>query len=108
MRLGSILVDFDKREVTSRGRHIHLTPKEFDLLRYFVGHPNRALTHRELLHAVWGIDSGDNLDALRVVVTQLRKKLEVRPASPAFIVTEPWIGYRFNLPAHQSAPPQPN
>ena len=108
LRLGSIEVDFDKREVTSRGRHVHLTPKEFDLLRYFAGHPNRTLTHRELLHAVWGIDRGDDLDALRVVVTQLRKKLEARPASPALIVTEPWVGYRFNLPTLHAASPRPN
>jgi two-component system, OmpR family, KDP operon response regulator KdpE len=99
VRLGPAEVDFDTRQVTSRGRHVRLTPKEFDLLRYLVAHPDRVLTHRELLQAVWGHERWEDVDALRVVVTQLRKKIEARPSQPAFIVTEPWVGYRLRLPA---------
>ena len=104
-KLASVEIDFDTREVLSRGRHLHLTPREFDLLRFLVSHPNRVLTHREILHAVWGYDRSDDLDALRVVVTQLRKKLEVRPDRPAVLLTEPWVGYRLSLPS--AAPPRP-
>jgi two-component system KDP operon response regulator KdpE len=97
--LGSAQVDFDTRRVTGpRGRSVRLTPKEFDLLRYFVTHANKVLTHRELLQGVWGPDYGDEVDYLRVFVNQLRKKLEVDPARPALLVTEPWVGYRLQLP----------
>jgi two-component system, OmpR family, KDP operon response regulator KdpE len=76
-----------------------LTPKEFDLLRYLVAHANKAITHRELLQAVWGPDYGDQVDYLRVVVNQLRKKIEAQPSKPAHLLTEPWVGYRQFLPA---------
>ena len=95
---GSVEVDFDTRQVSSRGRTVRLTPKEFELLRYLVGHANKTLTHRELLQAVWGPDYGDQVDYLRVFVNQLRKKIEPKPSSPAFLVTEPWVGYRLHLP----------
>jgi two-component system KDP operon response regulator KdpE len=92
-------VDFDTRQVVSRGRRVRLTPKEFDLLRYMSLHPNKVLTHRELLQAVWGPDYGDEVDHLRVVINQLRKKVEAQPSKPVFILTEPWVGYRLYLPA---------
>jgi two-component system KDP operon response regulator KdpE len=98
LALGSVDIDFDTREVTSRGRRVRLTPKEFDLLRYFVGHPNKVLSHRELLQAVWGPDYGDQVDYLRVFINQLRKKIEKSPSSPAHLLTEPWVGYRLQLP----------
>jgi two-component system KDP operon response regulator KdpE len=96
--LGAVTVDFDTREVTARSRRLRLTPKEFDVLRYFVTHANRVLSHRQLLQAVWGPDYGDQVDYLRVVVNQLRKKLEPRPSTPVYLVTEPWVGYRLHLP----------
>jgi two-component system KDP operon response regulator KdpE len=99
LTLGTATVDFDTRQVTSRGRHVHLTPKEFDLLRYLAAHANKVLSHRELLQAVWGPDYGDQVDYLRVVVNQLRKKIEARPATPVFLLTEPWVGYRLHLPS---------
>ena len=74
--LGFVEVDFDSRQVTAPGRKVRLTPKEFELLRYFVGHANKTLSHRELLQAVWGPDYGDQVDYLRVFVNQLRKKIE--------------------------------
>ena len=100
MKLGSVEVDFDTRRVMSRGRQVRLTPKEFELLRYFVMHANKVLSHRELLQAVWGPDYGDQVDYLRVFVNQLRKKIEADPSNPAILLTEPWVGYRLQLPAH--------
>jgi two-component system KDP operon response regulator KdpE len=98
MALGAVEVDFDTRQVTARGRTVRLTPKEFDLLRYLVAHANKVITHRELLQAVWGPDYGDQVDYLRVVVNQLRKKIESKPSEPTCLLTEPWVGYRLNLP----------
>ena len=98
LTLSSVEVDFDTRQV-HRGRHVtRLTPKEYDLLRYLVSHPNKVLTHREILQAVWGPDYGEEVDHLRVVVNQLRKKIETQPSKPAHLLTEPWVGYRLYLP----------
>jgi len=97
MKIGSVEIDFDTRRVTTRGRHLRLTPKEFELLRYFVTHANKVLSHRELLQAVWGPDYGDQVDYLRVFVNQLRKKIEANPSNPTVLLTEPWAGYRLQL-----------
>ncbi|HVA72217.1 MAG TPA: response regulator transcription factor [Candidatus Limnocylindrales bacterium] len=91
-------IDFEERRVTVRGREVHLTPKEFDLLRQLVANQGKPLTHRRLLQAVWGPDYGDEPEYLRVTINQLRRKLEIDPAHPKFILTEPWIGYRFEPP----------
>ena len=99
LALGETTVDFDTREVFSAGRRVRLTPKEFDLLRYLVGHANKVLSHRQLLQAVWGPDYGDQVDYLRVVVNQLRKKIEPTPSSPTYLLTEPWVGYRLQIPS---------
>ncbi len=98
LTLGAVEIDFQARNVTSRGKEVRLTPKEFDLLRYLVTHPNRAIPHRELLQAVWGPDYGDEVEYLRVFIKQLRRKIERRPEKPEYILTEPWVGYRFHLP----------
>lgn len=90
-------IDFESRHVSIRGEEIRLTPKEFDLLRYLVAHANKAVTHRELLQAVWGPDYGDEVEYLRVFINQLRKKIEMEPGKPRYLLTEPWIGYRFQL-----------
>jgi two-component system KDP operon response regulator KdpE len=95
MSFGAVDVDFDTRQVTSRAGTVRLTPKEFELLRYMVTHANKVLPHRELLQAVWGPDYGDQVDYLRVFVNQLRKKIEARPSEPVHLLTEPWVGYRF-------------
>ena len=92
--LGPTTIDFDTRHVTAAGRQVRLTPKEFELVRYLAAHANKVLSHRQLLQAVWGPDYGDQVDYLRVVVNQLRKKIELVPANPAYLVTEPWVGYR--------------
>ena len=97
--LGAATIDFDTREVTRGESKVRLTPKEFDLLRYLVTHANKVLSHRLLLQAVWGPDYGDQVDYLRVVVNQLRKKIEPKPSSPTYLLTEPWVGYRLFLPS---------
>jgi len=91
-------IDFGKRQILVRGKEVHLTPKEFDLLRELVLNRGRPVAHRRLLQAVWGPDYGDETEYVRVVVNQLRKKIETDPAKPKYIRTEPWIGYRFMLP----------
>jgi two-component system KDP operon response regulator KdpE len=92
---GDFYIDLDLRLVTVQGKDIHLTPKEYDLLVYFVSHPDKVLTQRTLLGAVWGGNFTEQSEYLRVFVGQLRKKIELDPASPRYIITEPWIGYRF-------------
>ena len=96
--LGEASIDFDTRRVTTRGTQLRLTPKEFELLRYLVAHPNKVIPHRELLQAVWGPDYGDQVDYLRVFVNQVRKKIEADPSNPRYLITEPWAGYRMHLP----------
>jgi two-component system KDP operon response regulator KdpE len=93
---GDFHVDLESRNVTVRGREVRLTPKEFDLLIYFMNHSGKVLTHRTLLAAVWGGDYVEQDQYLRVFVGNLRKKLETNPASPRYILTEPWVGYRFS------------
>jgi len=96
LRVGQLVIDFTARTVTNRTTSTHLTPKELDLLRYLTQHANEAVTHRELLQAVWGPDYGDQVDYLRVFIKNLRKKIELNPERPEYITTEPWVGYRFN------------
>ena len=93
IQAGDFLIDIPQHRVVVRGQDIHLTPKQFDLLMFLAQHPGQVLTHRALLHAVWGTNA-DQPEYLRVTIGQLRKKIEVGE-EPAYIVTEPWIGYRF-------------
>jgi two-component system KDP operon response regulator KdpE len=92
---GDIEVDVHQRRVTRQGEEIRLTPKEFELLLFLVQHPGRVLTHRVVLGAIWGPNAVNQPEHLRVLVAALRKKLEPDPARPRYIVTEPWVGYRF-------------
>lgn len=96
-RDGELAIDFETRRVTRNGKSIRLTPKEFDLLKFLVDHPNRPIPHRKLLQTVWGPDYGDEVEYLRVVVNQLRKKIEPIPSDPKYLLTEPWVGYRFAI-----------
>jgi two-component system, OmpR family, KDP operon response regulator KdpE len=93
---GDFRVDLEGRRVHARGQEVRLTPKEFDLFVYMARHPNRVITHRTLLEAVWGEASQEQPEYLRVFMGQLRKKLEPDPSNPRYLVTEPWVGYRFN------------
>jgi two-component system, OmpR family, KDP operon response regulator KdpE len=100
LQLDGVEISFRDRQVKVNGRVTRLTPTEQDLLHYFVMHPNTALPHDQILQAVWGPDYGNEVEYLRVFVNQLRKKIEPDPARPRYILTEPWLGYRFN---HQQA-----
>lgn len=93
---GDFHVDLEAREVKVRDEEIHLTPKEFELLIYFIKHSGKVLTHRTLLSAIWGGNYVEQNEYLRVFVGNLRKKIEPDAAAPRYIVTEPWIGYRFD------------
>ena len=92
---GDFRIDLDGHLVTVRGNEIRLTPKEFDVLAYMAQHPGKVLTHRAILNAVWGSNSVEQTDYLRVFVGQLRKKIEPDLSAPKYILTEPWVGYRF-------------
>jgi two-component system KDP operon response regulator KdpE len=98
LRLGDIEIDFATRQVIGGKDKERLTPKEFDLLGYLAAHPNKVISHRELLQAVWGVDSGEEKEYLRVFINRLRKKVEHSPNHPEFLLTEPWVGYRLRLP----------
>ncbi|HXA03553.1 MAG TPA: response regulator transcription factor [Bryobacteraceae bacterium] len=91
-------IDFAGRRVRVHDKNVRLTPKEFELLRHLVAHEGKPVPHRELLQAVWGPDYGDETEYLRVFINHLRKKIEPSPAQPKYILTEPWIGYRFAIP----------
>jgi two-component system KDP operon response regulator KdpE len=93
---GDLLIDRDRHRVTRDRVEIRLTPKEFDLLVFLAQHPGRVLTHRAILKAIWGPHAVDQPEHLRVLVGALRRKLERDPARPRYIVTEPWVGYRFD------------
>lgn len=95
---GDFVIDLAARKILVRQHEIHLTPKEFDLLVYLFRHRGKVLTHRTLLAAIWGGNYTEQTEYLRVFVGQLRKKIEADPAHPQYILTEPWVGYRF-LPA---------
>jgi two-component system KDP operon response regulator KdpE len=91
-------IDLPSRRVSVNGRTSRLTAKEFDLLSYLLARPNKTISHRELLQAVWGPDYGDELEYVRVFINRLRKKIEPNPSEPQFLVTDAWAGYRFQLP----------
>jgi two-component system, OmpR family, KDP operon response regulator KdpE len=95
IELGDFEIDLAAHRVAVRKREIHLTPKEFELLVYLARHPGKVVTHRSLLSAIWGGQSSEQVEYLRVFVGQLRKKLEPDAPSPRYILTEPWVGYRF-------------
>ncbi|MGB9067091.1 MAG: response regulator transcription factor [Candidatus Acidiferrales bacterium] len=95
--IGDVEVDFRSRRLTSNGKQIRLSAKEFDLLAYLAAHPNRAIPHEELLHAVWGPEYGEEREYLRVFINRLRKKIEPSPQDPQFLIKEPWIGYSLKL-----------
>ncbi|HTK29252.1 MAG TPA: response regulator transcription factor [Vicinamibacterales bacterium] len=93
-KLGDLTLDYDRHRVLRDGEEIRLTPKEFELLTFFARNPNRVLTHRAILKAVWGPNAVGHPEHLWVLVAQLRKKIEADPANPRLLVTEPWVGYR--------------
>ncbi len=95
IELGDFRVDVERHQVLVRDVEVHLTPKEFDLMLYFVRNADRVLTHKVLLRAVWGAAGTDQPEYLRVLVAQLRRKIEPG-GEPQYILSEPWVGYRLS------------
>ncbi len=92
---GDLEIDFERRIFRRGGEEVHLTPKEFDLLALLMRNQGMPLTHAKLLRTVWGAEYGKELEYLRSYMKTLRKKIEENPAQPKYILTEPWVGYRF-------------
>ena len=97
VQLEDLQINLVTRRVISRGHPVHLTPTEFNLLQYLIDNPNVPIPHAKILQSVWGPEQGSQIEYLRVFINQLRKKIEADPGSPQFILTEPWVGYRFNM-----------
>lgn len=98
IRLEGLEINLAMRRISVKGEEVRLTPKEFDLLQYLLANPNVPIPHGRLLQAVWGPDYGDQVEYLRVFVNRLRKKIEPDPSNPRYLLTEPWVGYRFVVP----------
>lgn len=96
LETGDFRLDIETRKVIVLGKEIHLTPKEFELLAHLIRHAGKVMTHRKLLTAIWGANYSEQTEYLRVFIGQLRKKIEADPSAPRYILTEPWIGYRFD------------
>jgi two-component system KDP operon response regulator KdpE len=92
---GTLMIDRERFRVTIGGKEVRLTPKEFELLSFMAQRPGRVLTHRAILRAIWGPQAVDQPEHLRVLIGSLRKKIERHPSTPEYILTEPWVGYRF-------------
>ena len=92
---GGLVIDRERFRVLRDGEEVRLTPKEFELLTFLAQHPGRVLTHRTILKAIWGPHVADQPEHLRVLVGALRKKIEPNPSTPQYVLTEPWVGYRF-------------
>ncbi len=95
LSVGELSIDLDERRVVVSGKEIKLTPKEFEVLKYLVSNTGKVITHRALLQAVWGSASSEQTEYVRVFINQLRRKIEPDPQHPKYILTEPWVGYRF-------------
>lgn len=93
--VGDVSIDTDERRVMVADNEVKLTPKEFEMLKYLVNNAGKVVTHRALLQAVWGSQSSEQTEYLRVFINQLRRKIEADAQHPRYIITEPWVGYRF-------------
>ncbi|HME01001.1 MAG TPA: response regulator transcription factor [Terriglobia bacterium] len=106
LQAGNLEIDLERRLLRRAGKQVHLSPKEFDLLAYLMRNLDAPVTHVKLLRAVWGPEYGNELEYLRSYVKMLRKKIEDDPARPEYILTEPWVGYRFCNPSDPDSPPR--
>jgi len=104
LRAGNLEMDLHDRILRRNGEEIHLSPKEFDLLAFMMKNAGAPLTHVKLLRTVWGVEYGNELEYLRSYVRMLRKKIENDPSNPEYILTEPWLGYRFRDPSDPDSP----
>lgn len=96
IEVGNFLVNLETHQILVKNKEIHLTPKEFELLAYLIKNHGKVITHRTLLGAIWGGNFTEQTEYLRVFLGNLRKKIEPNPSKPVYILTEPWVGYRFN------------
>jgi two-component system KDP operon response regulator KdpE len=97
-----VQVDLDSHHVLIHGGDVRLTPKQFEVLNYLIANPNVSIPHAKILQTIWGPDYGGEVEYLHVLVNQLRKKIEPDPSKPRYILTEPWFGYRFQLPPNKT------
>ena len=95
VRVGDLTIDYDRRRVRRGDDEIRLTPKELDLLTLLVKNRDRVLTHRAILKAIWGANAVEQPEHLWTLMAQLRRKIEPDPANPRYLLSEPWVGYRF-------------
>jgi two-component system KDP operon response regulator KdpE len=96
IRAGDLTIDYDRRRVLRADTEIRLTPKEFELLSLLARNHDRVLTHRAILKAIWGPHAVEQPEHLWTLIAQLRKKIEPDPTSPRYLLSEPWVGYRFS------------
>jgi len=109
LQAGDLEIDFDRRLLKRAGKEVHLTPTEFDLLALLMRNQGMPLSHAKLLRTIWGPEYGEELEYLRAYVRMLRKKIEDKPAQPKYILTDPWVGYRFHNPSDgEQGPPEAN
>jgi two-component system KDP operon response regulator KdpE len=104
---GDLEIDLERHLLRRAGNPVHLAPKEFELLAFMMKNQGVPLTHARLLRSVWGVEYGNELEYLRSYVKMLRKKIEIDPSKPEYILTEPWVGYRFRNPSDPDAPSVP-
>jgi two-component system KDP operon response regulator KdpE len=104
LRAGNLEIDLDRRILRRANEEVHLSPKEFELLAFLMKNQDVPLTHVKLLRSVWGAEYGGELEYLRSYIRMLRKKIEDDPAQPDYILTEPWVGYRFHNPSDPDSP----
>src|SRR5262245_19054376 len=95
LHIGDSTIDFDRHRVVNGADEIRLTPKEFDLLAFLARNPDKVLTHRAILKAIWGPQAVNEPEHLWVLIAQVRKKIEPDPSKPRYLLSEPWVGYRF-------------
>jgi two-component system, OmpR family, KDP operon response regulator KdpE len=99
-----LTVDLETRTVDVRGNRVHMTPKEFEVLRILVSQQGKAVAYQKLLQKVWGPDFVEETEKVQGVVSQIRKKIERDPLRPRYVLTEPWFGYRFQIPSGENSP----
>ncbi len=97
LHAGSVTIDAERRIVSIRGREVYLTPKEYEVLKFLVLNAGKVVENRVLLKAVWGWPSAEQIQSLRVIINQLRKKIEQDPGHPVIITTVPWVGYKLEV-----------
>jgi len=107
VRVGDLEIEWERRTLRKSGKEVHLFPKEFELLALLMQHPNVPVTHAKILRTIWGPEYSDEPGYLRSYVKTLRKKIEDDPGHPRYLLTEPWVGYRFRDPSDPDVPPPP-